>query len=499
MRSKSKSNKYIQSHQLHQAKKEANNHIYLGGFVYFLIFSYLTFLGFQASQAEKSNHSLAEPGSILQEEMFTGMIIRNEVLVASQQEGALQYYVPEGEKVKKGSLVCAVDQDGQLQALLEKSVRENKSKITNSAEISDTNYQYLQAQIRNYVINSEDNPFEHLYAAVNSIDKAVQDISSMVVVADPAAFQSVLDTLKMYEERMRNNGTYYQAPKSGVVSYAVDGMEDVTRESFKPSDLVRQPTSISREERQVAQKDSVLFKIVDNGHWYVAARISQEGAAYLQDRRFVTMHFTQKNDKIIAEVDSLYQEEEYNYVIFKLDRQMNDFLMERRVPFKLIYNSYTGIKIPNAAVKEMQVFPVPRTAVFTDRASQQIEMQVTDPEAVGNVTLRQIPIKVYYRRDNSTFVAPINEGDVLRPGDTITYTDPTGASQTKLFHTLLSPEVVEGVFVLNKGFADFKRIETIYKESGYRIVDETTSYGVRIYDKIASDASAYKEFQVILE
>ena len=54
-----------------------------------------------------------------------------------------------------------------------------------------------------------------------------------------------------------------------------------------------------------------------------------------------------------------------------------------------------------------------------------------------------------------------------------------------------------GVYNVNLGYAVFKRVEIIYKNDSYCIVDKNTTYGLSLYDHIALDASTVVEQKII--
>ena len=50
-----------------------------------------------------------------------------------------------------------------------------------------------------------------------------------------------------------------------------------------------------------------------------------------------------------------------------------------------------------------------------------------------------------------------------------------------------------GVYNINKGYADFKKIQVLYDNEEYSIVQSGTTYGLSVYDYIALDASSVQE------
>ena len=56
---------------------------------------------------------------------------------------------------------------------------------------------------------------------------------------------------------------------------------------------------------------------------------------------------------------------------------------------------------------------------------------------------------------------------------------------------------LEGVYCINQGYTQFRKIKSLYANEEYTIVEEGTTFGLTIYDRIVLNAEAVKEDQVI--
>ena len=63
--------------------------------------------------------------------------------------------------------------------------------------------------------------------------------------------------------------------------------------------------------------------------------------------------------------------------------------------------------------------------------------------------------------------------------------------------TLEQTASLQGVYNINKGYAVFRKVEILFQNEEYTIVNTGTSYGLSLYDHIALDASAIKENQIV--
>jgi hypothetical protein len=88
----------------------------------------------------------------------------------------------------------------------------------------------------------------------------------------------------------------------------------------------------------------------------------------------------------------------------------------------------------------------------------------------------------------------IPKNDQLGIGDTVVYVLENG--ENKAF-TIKDLTKIQGVYVLNKGYAAFKFIEVLSYTDDYKLIKETTEYGVHPYDRIATNANKLVENQII--
>ena len=82
---------------------------------------------------------------------------------------------------------------------------------------------------------------------------------------------------------------------------------------------------------------------------------------------------------------------------------------------------------------------------------------------------------------------------VLKVGDVLYKEDSTETL------TVSKQASLTGVYNINKGYADFKRIIVLYDNEEYSIVESNTQYGLRPYDYIALDASTVVADQFVTE
>ena len=75
---------------------------------------------------------------------------------------------------------------------------------------------------------------------------------------------------------------------------------------------------------------------------------------------------------------------------------------------------------------------------------------------------------------------------ILKPDSDETYTVSEKASLT-------------GVYNMNNGYADFTKINVLYSNKEYSIVESGTNYGLRVYDHIVLDGESVNEDEFVFD
>ena len=97
------------------------------------------------------------------------------------------------------------------------------------------------------------------------------------------------------------------------------------------------------------------------------------------------------------------------------------------------------------------------------------------------------PVTLFYETEDAYYI----DGEGVSVGDTALLPD---SNERFLLKELAS---LEGVYNVNKGYAVFKRIEKLFENEEYTIINTGTSYGISMYDHIALDSSSVEENDII--
>ena len=154
---------------------------------------------------------------------------------------------------------------------------------------------------------------------------------------------------------------------------------------------------------------------------------------------------------------------------------------------KLLLSDTNGLKIPNTALTKKDFFLIPKDFLTKggDDGNSGVTRQYQDDN--GKIIMEFTEVAIAEETENRYYIAAsaLEKGDILIKSD----------SSEKF--TLSETESLPGVFNINRGYAVFRKVEILFQNQEYTIVDTGTSYGISLYDHIALEASAIRENEII--
>lgn len=482
-----KTNRYRAIEKEGIRKRKATKHINLGVAIFAIILTYLIFVMITFFIREKVDYTTAEMGVLTHSNIYKGLVIRDETVISSEAKGAVRYMSTEGARTRSGITVAGVLKNPDMIERLDEEITKENRALPTDDSLFDESYEYLKNRIKNYVINKHLYNYEYTYSIKKQIMNDISDIRN-TVIRESSLKGEIGATIALLEEQYKDYIDYYYAPISGLVSYNIDGFESITITNFSDSDLEREPKIQEISKKVDVEEGQALFKIVDNYLWYIVTEIDHECELKIKDKNYIGVEFTEKDIQLDVEVLEIQNVDEKVYLILKVDRLLNEFLSERFVQFKIVYDQYDGIKVPESAVLKKTYLEIPITYLYGDM----INKKILDEDEVGGFIGKAIYLDSMKTDDEFAYV-PVSENldigdELLPPSKDSILTDTFIISNTK---------ELEGVYIVNKGFAEFKLIETKYNHIDYRIVNVNTSYGIKVYDRIATEASTTREYQII--
>ncbi len=407
--------------------------------------------------------------------VYTGIAIRDEVIIPTQDAGYVNYYVREGERVAVGNLVYTVDETGRLSDYVSKE-------DSGENALSNSELAQLKSEIINFKHNFDRESFSSIYDFKYTAKGTVLKLAN----------NSLMDVISNVSNNSELAGllNFYYAKNTGIVEYWIDGYEGIMPEMITEKDFDKK----RYEKKQLLNNNLVaqgeeIYKVCVDENWSIVIPVDDERGKELLEKEYVKVRFLKNQNESWGKVELLHNPEGNTYVKLSFTNSMVTFAGDRYLEVELIINELTGLKIPNSAVVEMEFFLVPEEYISksgTGSTQGVLREKVLED---GTITTEYIPINVYSIKDEEYYL----DTNTLRTGDHLRL---DGSQE---IFTISKRATLIGVYNMNKGYADFRQVVILYQNDEYAIVESGTKYGLNVYDLIVLDAASVDENQFIYE
>ena len=180
--------------------------IFIGIFIYFLIYTAMFVTRDKISVYEVVYGKTAESSN----KYYEALAVREETVNTAPNSGYLNCFVGEGSKVAVGGAVYTIDENGKVAGLLQESLSEQNA-------LTEENYADIKNIISEFTLNYDDSHFDSVYNFKVNIDASLLEYVNMNKINE--ILNGMTDTNLSLFNMIR-------APKSGIVSYVIDGYED---------------------------------------------------------------------------------------------------------------------------------------------------------------------------------------------------------------------------------------------------------------------------------
>ena len=354
-----------------------------------------------------------------------GILVRQETVLPAQT-GIVDVTRSEGEKVGVGQSVAQVYRDSQAQ--------------TNQADLEALadQIQLLEYSSDGGGVDSAAKLDENILQAVtalhaasgvgdyNQLEDQVRTLKSTVLkrgyvygngLGSEELTQKLNDLKSQYaalKQQTSSSTSSVRAPQSGVFSTLVDGYETaVTPQTV----LQLTPSSLSALlAGQGKEAGGGMGKLITSTRWYFAAALPVSVAERLKEGSTATLRFSGDFDQDIdMRVDQVGQAEgDKSVVVFSTDRYLSQTTLLRQQTAELIFNSWSGLRIPKQALRMEK-------STYTDKETgQEVQNNRLGVYALLGGRAEFKTVEVVTEGDDYYVVrSTTDESDALRAGDEV--------------------------------------------------------------------------------
>lgn len=354
-----------------------------------------------------------------------GILVRQETVLPAQT-GIVDVTRSEGEKVGVGQSVAQVYRDSQAQ--------------TNQADLEALadQIQLLEYSSDGGGVDSAAKLDENILQAVtalhaasgvgdyNQLEDQVRTLKSTVLkrgyvygngLGSEELTQKLNDLKSQYaalKQQTSSSTSSVRAPQSGVFSTLVDGYET----AVTPQTVFQlTPSSLSALlAGQGKESGGGVGKLITATRWYFASALPVSVAERLKEGSTATLRFSGDFDQDIdMRVDQIGEAEgDKSVVVFSTDRYLSQTTLLRQQTAELIFNSWSGLRIPKQALRMEK-------STYTDKETgQEVQNNRLGVYALLGGRAEFKTVEVVTEGDDYYVVrSTTDESDALRAGDEV--------------------------------------------------------------------------------
>ena len=326
--------------------------IYIGFIVILLYIAYAIYLLVK----QPTTVFTIEEGKLYHEETDIGYVIRDEKVVKGENyKNGMMQIKSEGEKAAKNENIFRYYSTNEeaLKQKIENLDNKIQEVMLNDTTLFSSDMKLIENQIDEKVedinqITDSTRLMEYKKEISNLVTKKAQIAGSLSPKG--SYLNQLIEERKGYENQLNSGAEYVTAPVSGIVSYKVDGLEEMlTPDNF--SSLSKEYLeSLDLKTGKLVATSEESGKIINNFSCYIATISSSEEAKNAEVGQDVKIRLS-NNVEILAEITNLIKEDEDDVVIIlKIEKQIEELINYRKISFDLIWWDDSGLKVPNQAI-----------------------------------------------------------------------------------------------------------------------------------------------------
>ena len=327
-------------------------------FIFFFIVFYIL-LSIYLLVKTPNETIMVNDGTLTLEEASTGYIIREEtVLKGENYKNGLTPIVIEGERAAKGQTVFRYS--GMEEEETKDKIAEINDKIQEALAKQPNIFTTTDIKILEKQIDEKSQKLRKLtdVSIISEYKKEIEEILNKEAKiagsqSKSGAYISQLAKEKEeYENKLTSDSEYIQTPMAGVVSYRVDGLEDVLSVNDFSTITKDFLENLELKTGKIVSTSNESGKIINNFKCYIATVLESEAANTAEIGNKVKITLSSGNE-MNGEIKYITKEDKDNVLVIIEIKQLTQELIEhRKISLNITWWSSSGYKVPNSSILE---------------------------------------------------------------------------------------------------------------------------------------------------
>lgn len=298
-------------------------------------------------------------GELIKFEEAIGYIIRNEeVIDTASYSGMINTNIPDGYRVAKDGIISTYVSNSEKN--LVKKISDLDSKIQEvmdeRQDILSNDVKALETDIKNKLYNAVKNKND-VYSVSelkNIIAENIQKKAKIVGELSPAGsrLKELINERLEYEKELNNSKQVLKSPIAGLVSYRVDGYENILTPNSFSSISIKELEKIKINSGQLIPINTSKIKVIDNFSCYIAIILESDESKNTKLNDTIKLRFDNTGDEIIqGSVEYIAEEGSQRLIIVKINSNIEELSKYRKTNIDVVWWRDTGLKVPSNAIK----------------------------------------------------------------------------------------------------------------------------------------------------
>ena len=342
---------------------------------------------------------MIENGEISSSDESIGYIIREEKLVKGENyKNGIYQIKTEGQRVAKGDPIfryytnneeILIEKIAQLDLQIQDALEQNQSSIY-SGDIVAIDSQ-IEEKLRKI---SQTNKVSKISEYKKEISNALTKKAKLTGELSPAGsyIKELISKRSEYEEQLNSGSEYIEAAISGVVSYRIDGLEEILTTASMDKITEEYINSLKLKTGQTVPSNNQSGKIVNNYYCYIATVTNADESKKLKINDEINLVLSNGNE-IKAKVHQISKQESgANLLVLKITNDVEELINYRKISFEIIWWSANGLKVPNSSIvkSEGMNYIVRKRVGYTDNIFIKVLKESESYSIIENYTTSEL-------------------------------------------------------------------------------------------------------------
>lgn len=338
---------------------------------------------------------MIENGEISSSDKSVGYIIREEKLFQGENyKNGIYQIKTEGQRVAKGDPIFRyytnneddlVEKIAKLDSQIQDALEQNKNNIY-SSDIASIDSQ-IEEKLKQI---SKTNKLSEILEYKKEINNALTKKAKLTGELSPAGsyIKELILKRSEYEQKLNSGSEYIKATVSGVVSYRVDGLEEILTPNNMGEITEEYLNNLKLKTGETIPSSDECGKIVNNYYCYIATLTDAKEANDVKVNDTLKIVLS-TGDEVKAKVYQITEQESGDkLIIFKITNSVEKLICYRKISIEIIWWSANGLRVPNSSIayKDGIAYIVRKRVGYTDDILVKVLKEAENYSIIENYT-----------------------------------------------------------------------------------------------------------------